>query len=144
MEEEGKELRNGLGTTGKWISAVVVHVIIGVIFGLIRYFNAYSGTEKKALEFLADVFSITGLIGVLIWLLMLVSAYGAFSMIVYGTKKMFFAIFKRNPRSGLPRTYTEYVETKRAKGVNYNFIFLIVSGIVLVVGIVLLVIHYSI
>lgn len=142
MEEEiqTKSLSNLL----RYIISIAVVVIIGVVFGLIRYFNAYRGTSKTILEFFADVTSVTGLIGLLVWLLMLVSMAGAFDMIVYGTKKMFFAIFKKNPRSGLPRTYREYIEIKHNKERNYQFPFLIVASIVLLVGIILLVIHYSI
>ena len=125
------------------VSAGIV-ITIGVIFGLMLYFLQYKGTEKTMLQYWADVISVTGAVSVLLWLFALVASYGAFDMIVYGTRKMFNAIFRRNPRSGLPRTYTEYVESKRDKEHNSYWPFLFVSLGILVVGIILLIIHYSI
>ena len=125
------------------VSAGIV-ITIGVIFGLMLYFLQYKGTEKTMLQYWADVISVTGAVSVLIWLFALVASYGAFDMIVYGTRKMFNAIFRRNPRSGLPRTYTEYVESKKDKEHNSYWPFLFVSLGILVVGIILLIIHYSI
>ena len=125
------------------VSAGIV-ITIGVIFGLMLYFLQYKGTEKTMLQYWADVISVTGAVSVLLWLFALVASYGAFDMIVYGTRKMFNAIFRRNPRSGLPRTYTEYVESKKDKEHNSYWPFLFVSLGILVVGIILLIIHYSI
>ena len=125
------------------VSAGIV-LTIGVIFGLMLYFFSYKDTEKTALQYWADVVSATGALGVLVWLFALMTSYGAFDMIAYGTRKMFNAIFRRNPRTGLPRTYTEYVESKREKEHNNYWPFLFISLGILVVGIILLIIHYSI
>ena len=125
------------------VSAGIV-LTIGVIFGLMLYFFSYKDTEKTVLQYWADVVSATGALGVLVWLFALMTSYGAFAMIAYGTRKMFNAIFRRNPRTGLPRTYTEYVESKREKEHNNYWPFLFISLGILVVGIILLIIHYSI
>ena len=125
------------------VSAGIV-LTIGVIFGLMLYFFSYKDTEKTVLQYWADVVSATGALGVLVGLFALMTSYGAFDMIVYGTRKMFNAIFRRNPRTGLPRTYTEYVESKREKEHNNYWPFLFISLGILVVGIILLIIHYSI
>ena len=124
------------------VSAGIV-ITIGVIFGLMLYFLQYKGTEKTMLQYWADVISVTGAVSVLLWLFALVASYGAFDMIVYGTRKMFNAIFRKNPRSGLPRTYTEYVESKHEKERNNYWPFLFISLGILVVGIILLITYYS-
>ena len=124
------------------VSAGVV-ITIGVIFALLLYFFQYKGTEKTALQYWADVISVTGAVSVLVWLFVLITNLGAFDMIVYGTRKMFNAIFRRNPRSGLPRTYTEYVESKHEKERNNYWPFLFISLGILVVGIILLITYYS-
>lgn len=148
MEEEIVNEEQKAGSKKRLIITYIVSagivITIGVIFGLMLYFLQYKGTEKTMLQYWADVISVTGAVSVLIWLFALVASYGAFDMIVYGTRKMFNAIFRRNPRSGLPRTYTEYVESKRDKEHNSYWPFLFVSLGILVVGIILLIIHYSI
>ena len=146
--EELEEEDNGNNTKKKmvisFIVALAINVLIGVAFGLILYFASYRGTSKTALQYWADVISVTGTIGVSMWLFALVTSFGAFDMIVYGTKKMFFAIFRRNPRSGLPRTYLEYVESKKDKRTNRYWPFLIISLCILFAGVILLITYYSI
>lgn len=142
VEEQQKGAKKRLVIS--YIVSASIVITLGVIFGLILYFFQYQGTEKTALQYWADVVSVTGAMGVLMWLFVLMTSYGAFDMIVYGTRKMFNAIFRRNPRTGLPRTYTEYVESKREKEHNNYWPFLFISLGILVVGIILLIIHYSI
>lgn len=148
MEEEIVEEEQQAGSKKKLIISYVVSasivLVLGVIFGLILYFFQYKDTEKTMLQYWADVVSVTGAMGVLMWLFVLMTSYGAFDMIVYGTRKMFNAIFRRNPRTGLPRTYTEYVESRREKEHDNYLPFLFISLGILVVGIILLIIHYSI
>ena len=148
MEEEIVEEEQQAGSKKKLIISYVVSasivLVLGVIFGLILYFFQYKDTEKTTLQYWADVVSVTGAMGVLMWLFILMTSYGAFDMIVYGTRKMFNAIFRRNPRTGLPRTYTEYVESRREKEHDNYLPFLFISLGILVVGIILLIIHYSI
>ena len=147
MEEEIVEEQQQSGSKKRLIISYLVSasivITVGVIFGLVLYFFQYKGTEKTMLQYWADVVSVTGAISVLMWLFVLMTSYGAFDMIVYGTRKMFNAIFRRNPRTGLPRTYTEYVESRREKERNKYWPFLFISLGILVVGIILLIIHYS-
>ena len=142
VEEQEKGFNKKLLIT--YIVSFGIVITIGVIFGLMLYFFSYKGTEKTMIQYWADVVSATGAVGVLIWLFALLTSYGAFDMIVYGTRKMFNAIFRRNPRTGLPRTYTEYVESRREKEHNNYWPFLFISLGILVVGIILLIINYSI
>lgn len=148
MEEEIVEEEQQSGSNKRllvsYIVSVSIVITLGVIFGLILYFFQYKGTEKTMLQYWADVVSVTGAMGVLMWLFVLMTSYGAFDMLVYGTRKMFNAIFRRNPRTGLPRTYTEYVESKHDREHNNYLPFLFISLGILVVGIILLIIHYSI
>lgn len=141
VEQQKKGARKRL-VISYLVSAGIV-VTIGVIFALLLYFFQYKGTEKSALQYWADVISVTGAVSVLVWLFVLVTSLGAFDMIIYGTRKMFNAIFRRNPRSGLPRTYTEYVESKHEKERNNYWPFLFISLGILVVGIILLITYYS-
>ena len=147
MEEEIVEEEQQQGSKKRLVISYLVSagivITLGVIFGLVLYFFQYQGTEKTMLQYWADVISVTGAMSVLMWLFVLMTSYGAFDMIVYGTRKMFNAIFRRNPRTGLPRTYTEYVESKREKEHNKYWPFLFISLGILVVGIILLIIHYS-
>ena len=126
-----------------YIVSFGVLLTIGVVFGLLLYFLSYKGTEKTMIQYWADVVSVTGAIGALLWLFALITNLGALDMIIYGTKKMIYAIFRRNPRAGLPRTYAEYVESKRDKKYNKYWPFLFISLGILVVGIILLIINYS-
>ena len=148
MEEEIVSEEQKAGSKKKLIISYIVSasivITLGVVFGLILYFFQYQGTEKTMLQYWADVVSVTGTMSVLLWLFILMTSYGAFDMIVYGTRKMFNAIFRRNPRTGLPRTYTEYVESRRDKEHDNYWPFLFISLGILVVGIILLIIHYSI
>ena len=146
MEEEVVEQQQKGATQRLVISYLVsagIVITIGVIFALLLYFFQYKGTEKTALQYWADVVSVTGAVSVLVWLFVLLTSLGAFDMIVYGTRKMFNAIFRKNPRSGLPRTYTEYVESKHEKERNNYWPFLFISLGILVVGIILLITYYS-
>lgn len=146
MEEEVVEQQQKGATKRLVISYLVsagIVITIGVIFALLLYFFQYKGTEKTALQYWADVVSVTGAVSVLVWLFVLLTSLGAFDMIVYGTRKMFNAIFRKNPRSGLPRTYTEYVESKHEKERNNYWPFLFISLGILVVGIILLITYYS-
>ena len=125
------------------VIASIVTIVLLVVIGVMRYEFAYRGTDKKALEFIADITSTAGFIGLLFWMIAYVSSKGAFDIIIYGTKKMVFAIFRKNPRSGLPRTYAEYVEIQREKDKAIHLPFLIITGGVFLLGIILLIIHYS-
>ena len=142
QEEQEKDSSKKILIT--YIVSAAIVLIIGVIFGLMLWFLSYKGTDKTTIQYWADVVSVTGAMGVLIWLFTLLTSHGAFDMIVYGTRKMFNAIFRRNPRTGLPRTYTEYVESRREKEHNNYWPFLFISLGILVVGIILLIINYSI
>ena len=141
VEQQKKGARKRLVIS--YLVSVGIVITIGVIFALLLYFFQYKGTEKSALQYWADVISVTGAVSVLVWLFVLVTSLGAFDMIIYGTRKMFNAIFRRNPRSGLPRTYTEYVESKHEKERNNYWPFLFISLGILVVGIILLITYYS-
>lgn len=144
MKDENEQVSKKKLLIINYVVSSTVIIIIGVVVGLMRYEFAYKGTNKKALEFLGDVISVTGLFGLMFWLIAFVASKGAFDMIAYGTKKMFYAIFKKNPRAGLPRTYAEYVELKRSKERAFHWPFLYISSGVFIIGIILLIINYSI
>lgn len=123
-----------------------VILIITVIIGLMRYFFFYQKQSTFSwVTFFGDIISVGGIFGVLFWALLLVSKGGAFDMIVYGTKKFFFAIFKRDPLSGLPRTYSEYVYEKRLKRGEDRFYYILFTGLFyLLLGVILLIISYQV
>ena len=63
---------------------------------------------------------------------------GAFDMIVYGTKRFFIFIFKKNPEeSSLPRTYFDYVVQKRGDKKRNHFEYLIFPFIFFFIGLIL-------
>jgi len=129
--------------TKQIIAGSIYAIIVGVAFGLLRYFLFYNGKGFSALQIWADIISVTGVIGVFSWLLLLVASYGTFDMIAYGCKKFWYSLTKKDAKGNLPRTFKEYVDAKYLKRQSKYYYFLIPQITVLIAGIILLIIYYS-
>lgn len=86
----------------------------------------------------ADAFTVSGILNMLFFLLVILAREGAFDMIVYGTKRFFIFIFKKNPEeSSHPRTYFDYVVQKRWDKKRNHFEYLFFPFIFFIVGLIL-------
>ena len=122
------------------VSACVAFVICAAICILVALLDVYVKELSFSVEtarILGDGFFVSGVLGVLFWLLILVSQLGAFDMMVYGCRKLFNYLFKKNPEdSTLPHTYYDYVMIKRGKKPKRFYFFLIVAAVYLAIGMI--------
>lgn len=101
-----------------WISfAITLVVSAGVAVGSFFLFKSNIGDyENNRYRILADTFTIPAVMFLMVYLLVKVSRFGAFDIIVYSVRLLFVVMFRPNMRdSKLPRTYREYREMKQAK-----------------------------
>ncbi len=140
---EIKEYKNKINLvyyfSGLGISMLSYSLLCLVIFS-IEYFSY----DYFLYLSLVDAFTITGCIGILFYLLTLVAEAGAFDMLVYAVKLVFYTTFFRNLRdTKLPKNYAEYKELKRGKKKLSVSFMLIAALIFFVIGLFLLIPYYQ-
>lgn len=118
--------------------SLIASIICGVIVGLLDVYSKGVSFTEYAIRVFADAFTVSGILNMLFFLLVVLAREGAFDMIVYGTKRFFIFIFKKNPEeSSLPRTYFDYVVQKRGDKKRNHFEYLIFPFIFFVIGLIL-------
>lgn len=129
------------------ISSFIVGLIIGLIVFLIEYFGQYKGNvvydSVSYYSMLTNIFSIPGVILILLYLIMFVSKEGAFDAIAYSFKLVFYNTFRKDLRqTKLPATYGDYRLLKSSKP-RSSSLFLLFSAIpYIIAGIILLILYY--
>lgn len=136
-----QEMAEPINIKKQLIYSAISLVVLSLITALVGYLDVVSkgvNFQEKPMIVLADAFFVSGILGVLFWLLLLVSQIGAFDMIVYGVRKFLVIIFRKHPEdSTLPETYYDYEMIKRGQKHNRFYAFLIVSCLFFIVGVIL-------
>ena len=118
--------------------SLITSIICGVIVGLLDVYSKGVSFTEYTIRVFADAFTVSGILNMLFFLLVILAREGAFDMIVYGTKRFFIFIFKKKPEeSSLPRTYFDYVVQKRGDKKRNHFEYLIFPFIFFVIGLIL-------
>lgn len=134
---------------GYLLSWIIAFVITGAIFGIIILIQTggkgYTwDTKPSTYLILINAFTISAVIMILMWLLVIVSNNGVFDMIGYSVKLVWTVTFHRNVRdTKLPRTFAEYREIKRGKPrVNSSYL-LLAAAPYLLTGLILMIPYYT-
>ena len=118
--------------------SLITSIICGVIVGLLDVYSKDISFTENTIRVFADAFTVSGILNMLFFLLVILAREGAFDMIVYSTKRFFIFIFKKNPEeSSLPRTYFDYVVQKRGDKKRNHFEYLIFPFIFFIIGLIL-------
>lgn len=140
--------KNSLFTKGFIIGLIITFIvsilIAGAIFGLGIMITTSEGHEwdENLLVNLTDAFSISGLLGILIYLMAWVAGKGAFDMIAYSVKLFWYNTFHKNVKeTNLPNSYAEYVELKHGQEKSSILYILLGSLPALLVGMILFIIY---
>lgn len=127
---------------------IVVILAIGVTLAVYFYLMNYNVPEpspKIVFHILADAFSVSGLIGLLFYLLTYVSSKGAFDMLSYSIKYVFLVTFRRDyKKEKFPQTYYDYKVLKDHEGRKAYIGFLWPSLIFFMIGIIFLLIYMNV
>lgn len=133
---------------GLLIGTIVV-ILMAVISGLIVYFYLMTfdppeRSPKIIFHILADAFSISGVLGLLFYLLSYVSSQGAFDMLSYSIQYVFLVTFRRNyKKEHFPKTFYDYKVLKDRDGRKSFKGILIPSATFLAIGLIFLIIYMN-
>jgi len=143
---EAMEVSSGDKRKNTIIELIVAFVIACIMFVAVALIETYSlGIEWKFYEqrmrLLCDSFFVSGVMGVLSWLLMLISNEGGFDIFVYGFKKYFVWTFtsKKHAKEAVPQTFYDYTMEKKGKKHHSFFPSLIVFSVFLLISFVFLI-----
>ena len=129
------------------IGSIITFVVTGVIMGLvllISFTQVSELTTQAAYVGWIDALSISSVLMILFYLLNLLSREGAFDMLAYSIKLVWFNTFYRSIKeTKLPSTFREYRELKRAKRKD-GLSFLLVGPLpYLVAAVIVMIIYYT-
>lgn len=141
---EPKEERNYKGFI---IGSIVTFVVTGIIMGIILLISFTQLTEvsvQAAYVGWIDALGLSGAIMLLFYLLNLLSREGAFDILAYSLKLVWFNTFYRSIKdTKLPRTYREYRELKRGTRKD-RLLFLLVGPLpYILAAIIVMIIYYT-
>lgn len=143
MEESRSKDRNYKGFL---IGSIVSFVVTGIIMGLVILisFTTRELTKENVMVGWIDALTISSVMMLLFYLLNILTREGAFDILSYSFKLVWFNTFYRSIKeTKLPRTYREYREQRRGVKKD-NVLFLLVGAApYLVAGIILAIIYYS-
>ena len=129
------------------IGSSVTFVVTGVIMGLvllISFTQVSELTRQAAFVGWIDALSISAVLMILFYLLNLLSREGAFDMLAYSIKLVWYNTFYRSIKeTKLPSTFREYRELKRAKRKD-GLLFLLIGPLpYLVAAVIVMIIYYT-
>ena len=122
--------------------AVSVLVALGIY--LLKSFydlGAKQSFNEHTLLNVIDGLTISGIFGVLIYCIVRLSQAGAFDILAYSMKLVWYNTFRRNVRqTALPSSYAEYKELKHGDKDEKSILFLLIGSLpCLITGLVLLI-----
>ncbi|MCQ2776270.1 MAG: DUF3899 domain-containing protein [Bacilli bacterium] len=129
---------------GLIITFIVSLLLAAALFGVGVLVTQAEGHEWDAnlLVNFVDAFSLSGLLGILIYLMAWVASKGAFDMIAYSVKLFWYNTFHKSTKdTNLPGTYQEYVELKHGQEKESNLYLLLGSLPTLLIGLILFIIY---
>lgn len=137
MKHETKRLL--IGTIITFIASLVVAALIFLLESL---FGLTAGHEFFYNNFIRiiDALSLSGLFGILVFCLAYLSRAGAFDILAYSLKVVWYNTFRRNlKQTELPSSYAEYKELKHGEK-QESLLFLVLGSLpTLIVGLILLI-----
>lgn len=146
-EELNKEVPSKEGSKkgyliGLAISFVICAFMAGLII-IIEVFGLKLTFNEDAYLIMIDALTISGGLMLLFWVIVLLTNEGAFDLIAYSVKLVWYNTFHRSLRKvKLARNYAEYREEKRQKG-KVNMSFIALGGApYLLAGLILLIPYY--
>lgn len=144
MQETPNKERNIKGfIIGTIVSFVVTGLIMGIIL-LIVFLSKQSFAKEEIYVGWIDALTVSSIMMVLFYLLNLLTREGAFDILAYSFKLVWYNTFYRSIKdTKLPKSYREYRELKASKPKESN-LFLIAGALpYLLAGIVLMIIYYT-
>lgn len=110
---------------GYYIGLIITFIILGLLSLCVYFYEIYVLNVTNINKNLTDSFFIPSIISILFYLLSVVTKNGAFDIIAYSIKLVFYSVFYSNIRkSKLPASYKEYKEIKRgSKRTSTSFLF---------------------
>lgn len=130
--------------TLEYIIGLVISFVVNTLICVGIFCYEYYSQSEFLYTCLVDALSISGLILVLLYILVLFSDKGVFDGLSYSVQLVFNNIFYRNIRnSKLPSSYSEYKLMKRGKAKTNVSYMLFVGLLFLIVGIILLIPFYK-
>ena len=141
QEERNSNLKGFL--IGSLVTFIVTGILMGIIL-LISFTTAGELTVEKAYVGWIDALGLSSVIMILFYLLNLLSREGAFDMLAYSFKLVWFNTFYRSIKeTKLPSTYREYRELKRGSRRD-KLTFLLVGPLpYLVASVIVMIIYYT-
>ena len=119
-------------------------LIIAIVIGLWVYFSGTRSSAQNPFGLLGDAFSLAGVFGLIGVLFLYIANEGYFDIISYGVKRVFKASFDANYKKSMKQTYLEYKAAKQSKRKPVPIALLIVSSIYLVIGVVFIILFYTV
>jgi hypothetical protein len=128
---------------GLAISFGVCSLLFGLIL-IIEFFGLNMNMKDDGYLIMIDASTISGLMMLLFWLLVIITNEGAFDLISYSIKLVWYTTFHKSLRNvKLARTYADYRLEKRSKG-KTNTSFIALGGApYLIAGLILLIPYYA-
>lgn len=129
-----------------WITLLVTTLVLiatGALIVSIEYFSQKDHPDDRfVLHLLTDAFGVSGILGVGIFCLTWAASAGAFDMLVYGVKLVFYTTFMPRERSEkLPKTFYDYKVLKDREKRKPVYGILFPSILFLIVGLILLIFY---
>lgn len=129
-----------------WISAAISVgslAALGGIIAVIEYFTVTAPANyPRALHISMDAVALSGLLGLLVFVMSWLSSRGAFDFLAYSVKLLFTTIFKASHIGhGFPETYFDYKTLKDSQERKPFFALLFVSLLFICAGFILLLAH---
>lgn len=125
----------------------LVLVATGALIACIEYFTLKDQPDDAfVLHLLTDAFGLSGILGLGVFCLTWVASAGAFDMLVYGVKLVFYTTFLPRERSEkLPKTFYDYKVLKDREKRKPVYGLLFPSLLFLMIGLIFLIFyHYHI
>lgn len=142
-----EEVQSQKGTKkGYLIGLAISFGVASMIFGLvliIEFFGLNWSMDTDGYLIMINATTISGIMMLLFWVLVLITNEGAFDLITYSVKLVWYTTFHKSLRKvKLARNYAEYREEKRSKGKS-NTSFIALGGApYLLAGLILLIPYY--
>ena len=142
-----EEVQNKQGTKkGYLIGLAISFGVASMIFGLvliIEFFGLQWSMDTDGYLIMINATTISGIMMLLFWVLVLITNEGAFDLITYSVKLVWYTTFHKSLRNvKLARNYAEYRAEKRSKG-KTNTSFIALGGApYLLAGLILLIPYY--
>ena len=131
---------------GYLIGLAISFIVASVIFGLvlvIEFFGLKWTMKNDGYLIMINASTISGIMMLLFWVLVLLTNEGAFDLITYSVKLVWYTTFHKSLRKvKLAKNYAEYREEKRSQGKSHTSFIALGGAPYLLAGLILLIPYY--